>query len=779
MPFRFNPRPWRWLVLAGIAAVLGATLSSFRPRTRERAEPRPAPHRIAPQVSQQTQAFSLSKTLGDRTLYTVEAQEVTHFENKVVLRGASILLYGKQGERRDRIETPEAEFDPSTGMLTISGEVTMHLGIPPAETTGNREQEEQGKGGSDSVTIVTTGLSFDQNTGIATTDQEVRFSFARGKGSARGAAYDPQSQYLNLRSAVLLALQDGNSEAVTEIRAASLVFQQGQSSIHLGAPVEVVRGTRSIQAGGDAQILLDERRQARRVRLDGGLTSVDRSPDRTSEIRARRGSLELSDDGKLQTLDLHGDVAWASATSASGGSQQEGRAQLAELTFTAEGSLSRIFANQEARMVLHDAPPSSAGSEGGQRAFQRPTLGAGTQTLAAQQIEVVMAPDGQTVRQIVARSRPTLELVPFSPGEDQWRVEGETFDMAFDAAGNLTQFAAERNVRVNVGPPNRSSWLRVSTSDHLTARLDPRARTIARIEQSGHYQYRDSDKQARADRAEYAAEGEEIILHGEAAVWNASGKLSADRIALDNRTGNVQAEGNVSTTHTPSAQPGASNSLPVHAVAERLRYDSTAGKAEYQGRVRLWQGNSLLDAAWVSLDRRQRHLEARGKVYSVFHQLPSGNAKGSASDRSVRPDGAEPTEVRSEHLLYQQNEHRATYRGEVRMRNASATVRSGELEIFLGPPAAGASVTDSGRIERAVATREVVIQDSGRRATADRAEYFPGDARVHLVGKPATVADPQRGSTQGVRLTYRMGDDRIFVEGEPGLPAETRRQVHR
>ena len=106
-------------------------------------------------------------------------------------------------------------------------------------------------------------------------------------------------------------------------------------------------------------------------------------------------------------------------------------------------------------------------------------------------------------------------------------------------------------------------------------------------------------------------------------------------------------------------------------------------------------------------------------------------------------------------------------------------MHSRELEIFFAPPAAGASVTESGRIERAVATGEVAILDSGRKATADRAEYFLEEARIHLFGKPATVADPQRGSTQGVRLTYRMRDDRIFVEGEPGLPAETRRQVHR
>ncbi|MGH9785301.1 MAG: LptA/OstA family protein, partial [Terriglobia bacterium] len=539
----------------------------------------------------------------------------------------------------------------------------------------------------------------------------------------------------------------------------------------------------SLQAGGDTEILLDERRQARRVRLEGGLTSVDTSGDRTSEVRARRGSLELSREGKLQTLDLEEDVGWTSATSVFGASRQEGRAHLAQLIFTPAGSLSRIVANQDARMVLRDVPTSPSVAAGRQRASSGgPVLGAGTQTLAAQQIEVVMASDGQTVRQVVARSRPTLELVPFSPGEDQWRVEGEAFDMAFDPAGNLTQFAAERNVRVQVGSPGKSSWQRVSTSDHLTARLDPRSRSIARIEQSGRYRYQDAEKRARAERAEYSADGEGVILRGDAVVWNATGKLSADQIALDNRTGNVQAEGKLSTTYLPTPptpQSGASESLPIHAVAERLRYDATTGKAEYQGRVRLWRGSQVLEAGWVELDRRQKQLEARGKVFSVFNQPPTGNAQGSAQDRSAGPKGTEPAEIRSERLLYRENERGATYREGVRMRSASVSVQSRELEVLFAPSANGVPATESGRIERAVATGEVAILDAGRKATADRAEYFLEEGRLQLFGKPATVADPQRGTTQGVRLTYRMRDDRIFVEGEPGIPAETRRQVHR
>ena len=113
------------------------------------------------------------------------------------------------------------------------------------------------------------------------------------------------------------------------------------------------------------------------------------------------------------------------------------------------------------------------------------------------------------------------------------------------------------------------------------------------------------------------------------------------------------------------------------------------------------------------------------------------------------------------------------------MRHASASLTSGELELFFESARAEAPAGDSRRIERAVASHDVLILEPGRKATADRAEYHPGEEIIYLFGKPAAVHDPLRGDTQGVRLTYHMGDDRILVEGEPGLPAETRRQVQR
>ncbi len=778
MAIRFNPRPFRWLVLAGMIAVLGATLSSFLTRTRERPQTRSAPAPIAPQVSQQTQAFSLSKSSGDHTLYTVEANEVTHFDDKVVLRGVSILLYGKDSDRRDVIETEESEFDPNAKSLLIPGEVTMKLGIPPPDHPPARREVTPGNG-PDSVSIVTTGLEFDQTTGVASTDQVVRFRFAQGQGTAQGARYDPESQQLTLRSGVHFVLSEPGDSDPTHVRTGSLRFQRGDSIVYLAEPVELTRASRVLRAG-NGEIQLDESRRARRIRLEGGVIGLDRSDGQSAEVRARRGLLELSESGRLSSLRLEEKVEWSSADfRPDSGPLRQGHAQTVQLFFNRpSGLLERIIAERDVRIVLHDSP----GALSPTRLSYSTTPG--LQSLSSDRVEMTMAPDGAVLQRVSARPHSTLELLPFHSEEPRWRITGEEFQMSFDPSGNLTRFAAEGKVQAIGEMQSRPSGRQLSTSDHLFATLDPRTRSISRIAQWGHYQYQDAGKQARADRAEYSTGGE-ITLRGKGSVWNPTGKLSANRITLSDSIGQIRAEENVSTTFFSVTSSGIDPRNPVHAVADRLQYDSESERAQYEGRVRLWQGNNLLQADRVNLDRRKRQMDASGKVYSVIPQQVSVGASGPQSApaaASGQPGTGKPVEIRSEQMLYRELERRVVYQGKTRMLSGFSAVNSEQLEVFLVPSTASTAEGETAKIDHAIASGEVVIRDSadpGRKATAERAEYFPEEALFHLFGKPAVVWEPQRGSTQGVRLTYRMADDRILVEGEPGLPAETRRQVRR
>ena len=122
-------RRLRLLLLIGILIVSGLTVSSFLARQRLRRAFRPLPPAIAAGVDQQTQSFSLSKSLGGQALYKIQAKEVTNFKDtgKTLLHDVTIEVYGKQGNRQDHITSQECEFDPATGSLFFPGKVEMDL----------------------------------------------------------------------------------------------------------------------------------------------------------------------------------------------------------------------------------------------------------------------------------------------------------------------------------------------------------------------------------------------------------------------------------------------------------------------------------------------------------------------------------------------------------------------------------------------------------------------------------------------------------------------------
>ena len=819
MGFTFTLRRFRFLALAGLCAVLTITLASFLLREPESAVRPPPPPKIAADIEQQTQAFSLSKSSGDQTLYTIEAAQVTHFKetDKTVLRDVSILLYGKEGTRLDRITSSECEFDPGSGSLFIAGEVSMQLDAPLSGPLSDAEQA-----APNPVHIITSGLSFDQNTGVASTEQEVRFQFAGGEGVSQGAIYNPQEQLLVLQAGIELSIrqrQDGvpdgapgstmdsmlsgqdveeqsNQEEFTRVRASNLRFHSGQRKIFLAAPVQMTQGQRKIEAG-DSEIVLDSSHRVERTLLGGRIHAVEQNQLLFSELRAGRGELEFTEQGKVRKLLLEQDVDWSADSRQA---KREGQAQQVDLSFQ-NGLLERIQAYDNVRIVLHQpdnfAPPSSP-TEAARETHDR----VGTQILSAEYVEMIPGAGGEGLRHLRTRASSTLQLFPSKAGGEKRTVSGETFEMEFGPKSNLTLFAAEGNVRVVAEATGGTQRRRVTSSDQLQITFVPGTQVVDRMQQLGNFHYQEADRQARAERAyssvtsSSTGDGEEVVLQGKSLVWDTSGKISARKIVLNNSATEISAEGEVSTTYYPSGSEGSlyAGSGPIHVVADRFQYDGTAERAVYEGRARLWQGGNLLEADRLELDRQQGQLVARHKIYSMFQKaegttsttgaLPVASpSSGSTASSPSLPSHSSlvqsgPFEIRSDYLIYQQSKQKALYQGDVRMLNAAGTLSSEELEIFFTPqPAMPQPASGPWRVERAIATDGVAIFQPGRKGTGDRLEYLPAEGEIRLFGNLATVSDARWGTTQGARLTYFIGADRIFADGKPGLQTETLHQV--
>ena len=134
--------------------------------------------------------FNLSKSEGGKTLFTIHAASVQQFKEggKAALHDVSIVVYGRNQDRSDQIYGADFAYDPVAKVVTAEGEVRIDLeansagaaspGQTPAPETRNL------------IHVKTSGLTFNENTGIAQTKAKIEFLVPEGNGSAVGATYD-------------------------------------------------------------------------------------------------------------------------------------------------------------------------------------------------------------------------------------------------------------------------------------------------------------------------------------------------------------------------------------------------------------------------------------------------------------------------------------------------------------------------------------------------------------------------------------------------------------
>src|SRR5229473_355821 len=187
----------RWS--AGVAALLAVVVAGVYLRglwVAKQAEKK-APPAVPAAVEQRSNEFSFSKVQGQRTIYTVKASRTTEFKegSRNLLEDVSITVYGKKGERNDTLRTRACDFISSTGKIGCAGEVLISL-QPRGATPANAKP----------IQVVTSGVSFDRNSGQVRTDKPVTFRWPAGEGRAVGVQYDSNDGTLRLERSVEMTL---------------------------------------------------------------------------------------------------------------------------------------------------------------------------------------------------------------------------------------------------------------------------------------------------------------------------------------------------------------------------------------------------------------------------------------------------------------------------------------------------------------------------------------------------------------------------------------------
>ncbi len=792
------------------------------------------PRRLGINIQQEANSVTYTQAHAGHTLFKIHASRVIQLrDNRALLHNVSIEFFGPDGKRTDRIVGHDFEYDQKSGLAIAAGPVSITLARPAAQLTEpkspsaeklqNRLSASAAEAGE--IHVQTSGLTFNQRTGVASTTQMVNFSMAQGSGSAMGATYDSQQGYLVLNRAVELTTRRGGQTVVIHARHAEL--ERDASLCTLLAATADYPGRDA--TAGEAKIFFREDGSAARLDASGGFTLATANG---AHLAAPSGSMDFTQHNQPRSAYLQGGVTMEDV---SPGRTVHGTSPTAQLAFTPQGLLrsAHLERGVELRSEVQSRPARGVQPAPLQvvsrtsRIWRSPVADIEFRDAGHGQVEpaFIRGFGGVTV----TTQTHSGDAPPVFSSLAADRVTG-----TFGAASTLTALTGVGHARME--SVSAAGIRQIATGDRLVAHFAKAAAARvtsgvasalagpAQIQSAQLYGHVVLVQQpavrpgaqpqppvrATAGRADYDGASARLRLTLAPRVEDGDLQLTADAIDVSQNSGDAFAHGNVKATWTAistatSTDAGAAGGRspeadgavldgqgPAHAIAAEAQLDRATGEVTFRGHARLWRQDNSVSGPLIVLDRSQQTLVATsrdpgdpvrlvlvnagalisaparrgGEATSRPDQAPAGNGSG-------KPAAPFVVRVRGGNLWYSGIEHKAVMRagalGPVFAETATAASTSSAVELLLAPPARG-SGNGGGQtqVDRLTAIGRVVLTSQGRRATGQRLVYTSQTGDYVLTGTPAApprMTDPQRGSVTGEALIFHSRNDSVSIEG--------------
>ncbi|HEY1766978.1 MAG TPA: hypothetical protein VGG26_04960 [Terracidiphilus sp.] len=839
---RFTIERIRTLVLGcGVLLVVALGIFLAVGRFKSPFSRRDIPKRLGIDIEQEANGVTYTQAHGGHTLFKIHASKVVQLKNdRALLHNVMIELYGADGSRVDRITGDEFEYEQKAGRATAAGPVEITLmrpGVTPAVAAKTRPQPagDAAKSASPAsaaeaaangeIHVKTSGLAFDEKSGMVTTAERVDFSMAQGSGSSTGASYDSQQGFLVLDHDVELTAHPvsaggrGSGSGLVQIHAGHAEFYRDTNLCVLRAASAEYRGDHAEAA--DAQILFRDDGTAVRLEAKHGLTLATAAGQR---LAAQTGAMDFDEHNQPTHGHFEGGVTMDSVSDAR---TMHGTSPMMDLEFLPRGRLHQAHLERGVEMRTDETGQSSAKEPsatvhisrtwrsaiadiefrdaGGKKVEPAVMHGLGgvvitsrTQRgvasplpsrLAADDVTADFGPDS-ALTAMTGVGHASLEQTEATGTHDL--ASGDRLEARFappaaaGASGATHPASAERNgARSGPGAAQVETQVEAALLEgNVTLVQQPGAKPGAAQQ---------PEMRAIAGRAAYDSAGEWLHLTQSPRVDDGGLQLSADKIDVSQSTGEAFAHGNVKSTWMNPA-PGQNAALrgqgsggivnlggegPAHVIAAEAQLQQATGEATFRGSARLWQQKNSVAAPVIVLNRERQTLMARtadpaAPVTAVLVSeggFAAGHRQSSPASRSTSV-----IRIRGGELAYSDADRKAVMQagvvGEVTAETDTATSVSSKVELQLAPAASHAqSATNqaaTGQVERMTATGHVVVSSGGRRGIGAQLDYTGADGKYRLTGTPAAppkMTDPERGSVTGEALIFDSRDDSVSIEG--------------
>jgi len=804
----------RWFALGAILMIATVAGMYFYARWRVHKVVHDIPAKIGLDIQQTAEGFSISKSVEGRTLFTVSASKAVQFKGggRAELHNVKIVIYGKDAGRFDRITGDDFEYDPASGNVSAKGTVLIDLDANPE---GMRHSDQTAPERTrDPIHLETNGLVFNRNTGNASATGEVVFQTPQASGSAVGIDYVAKTGTMNLMSAVVVAVS--RPQALLLNADHGLISKQPRQVVL--AAVRLTRERQQLQSD-QATFFLREDNTVDRILAEGNVRSEFHGrASSNSGAHARSDRTELFLTGtrnQLTTAILSGNVQLASGDAASRvsigeqntGEQNQGSgdrgAQVAEATagrvtlhFAGQQILQTVHAedgvrlaqkkNQSGTVVMSSANSSATASS--------PTKGDAQDVEMTAPVMDFIVKNGRQLERAETSGPP--QIVITQPGSNQKTVvTAAKFTAKFTEKNRLATLHGEPDAKIvsgkiveskigegKIGAPGQPD--RVSTSQALDVVFRPEG-GVASIKQAGGVTYVDGTLKAWAQRGEYTAADQLLVLSGSPRVVDNGMTTTAQTIRMNRTTGDAIAEGNVKSTYSDlKAQPDGgmlASADPIHVTSRSMTAHRSPAVAVYTGDARLWQNANVVEAPTLQFDRDHRSLVAQAGAQGSMAQPVS-----TVLVQVDKNGKATPVTITSARLNYTDAERKIFLDGGVTAKGSDTTLTAQQMTVFLRSRSESRAVAGPGtpgQVERIVAEGKVVIAQPTRHATGDRLVYTAVEDKFVLTGGSSSgtpsIFDAERGKITGDSLTFYRHDDRVLVEGKETSPTVTRTQVAR
>ena len=807
---RFTIERIRTLVLAAgvlLVVVLAAFLAIGKwknPFSR-----RDIPKRLGIDIQQEANGVTYTQAHGGHTIFKIHASKVVQLKNdRATLHDVQIELYGQNGNSVDRIQGGQFEYDQKTGIATAAGPVEITLTRPAAPPPGGRAKSKAKSPATPApnseIHVQTSGLVFDQQTGIASTVQRVDFSSAEGSGTAIGASFDSGQGLLILDRAVELTTRQGANPV--ELHARHAEFDRNAQVGHLRGATAETRGEDASAA--EALIYFRDNGSIERLVASGGVTV---STAAGSRLAAPRGAMVFNRDNQPGSGRFEGGVTVASV---SDGRLLNGSSPTMTLDFNSRGELRHAHLERGVEMHSREQGRPALNGRGLPieitRTWRSPVADIEFRQAAGGRVEpslvhgtggVILSGETRRGSEPPAPSRlAALEITgQFGPrstltsltGAGHAEIEETTANGARQTAtGDRLQ---ARFMPVNPAPPAQGSA--ASSADqqaqiqsaeldgHVTLFQQPAARPGSKSPPPLH---------ATAGRAVYESAGQWMHLTISPRVEEGGMELTAGKVDVSQASGDAFAHGDVKATWIETAadtmaatgRSGPANTValggkgPVHAIAEEAELRQPTGKTTFSGHARLWQQDNSVSAPTIVIFRQSQTLTANttNPAEPVVAVMLSATSEPAGSSGKPAAHAAAPSvvRVRGGNLWYSDAERKAVMRAyplpAVSAQSDGLESTSAQVELFLAPPGAAQQTAGGApaQVERMNAVGHVVLTSQDRRGTGERLAYTSSNGQYVLTGTssaPPRLTDPERGTVTGAALIFNSRDDSVSIEG--------------